>query len=83
MRAFLLTAIVLIAIQPGYAQTDNLRISGYVQGMPVWISADLPEPFDTDSFWEFRLQSRLNVRYDIQASHSTGRCVPAFLPATS
>ncbi len=50
------------------AQTDNLRISGYVQGMPVWISADLPEPFDTDSFWEYRLQNRLNLRYDIHSS---------------
>jgi len=51
-----------------YAQTDNLRISGYVQGMPVWISADLPEPFDTDSFWEYRLQNRLNIRYDVSSS---------------
>jgi hypothetical protein len=51
-----------------HAQTDNLRISGYVQGMPVWISADLPEPFDSDSFWEFRLQNRLNVRWDINSS---------------
>jgi hypothetical protein len=50
------------------AQTDNLRISGYVQGMPVWISADLPEPFDSDSFWEYRLQNRLNIRYDLSSS---------------
>lgn len=45
------------------AQTDNLRISGYVQGMPVWISADLPEPFNRDSFWEYRMQNRLNVQW--------------------
>jgi hypothetical protein len=50
------------------AQTDNLRISGYLQGMPVQISADLPEPFDADSFWEYRLQNRLNLRYDIRSS---------------
>jgi hypothetical protein len=52
------------------AQTDNLRISGYFQAMPVWISADLPEPFDTDSFWEYRLQNRLNVRWDMSSSLS-------------
>jgi len=67
----LLTLIITLTLwvsATAHAQTDNLRISGYVQGMPVWISADLPEPFDTDSFWEFRLQNRLNVRYYISSS---------------
>lgn len=59
----LITILLLLIATPLHAQTDNLRISGYVQGMPVWISADLPEPFDTDSFWEYRLQNRLNVQW--------------------
>ena len=63
MKHLTITLLLLIIVTPLHAQTDNLRISGYVQGMPVWISADLPEPFDTDSFWEFRLQNRLNVQW--------------------
>lgn len=50
------------------AQTDNLRLSGYLQGMPVWISADLPEPFETDSFWEYRFQNRLNIQWYMSSS---------------
>jgi len=66
-----------------HAQTDNLHISGYVQGMPVWISADLPEPFETDSFWEYRLQNRLNVRYDLSSSFTFNwQMRPVFLPVT-
>ncbi|TVR27061.1 MAG: hypothetical protein EA390_14185 [Balneolaceae bacterium] len=68
MRFILPVIFFVIALQPLHAQTDNLRIGGYVQGMPVWISADLPAPFETDSFWEFRLQNRLNIRYDISSS---------------
>jgi hypothetical protein len=63
--AFILFFFILVA--KTHAQTNNLRISGYVQAMPVWISADLPEPFDTDSFWEYRLQNRLNIRYDFSS----------------
>lgn len=45
------------------AQTDNLKIGGYLQAMPVRIGADLPQPFDSDTFWEYRLQNRLNAEY--------------------
>ncbi len=31
--------------------------------MPVWINADLPAPFEEDSFWEYRLQNRLNIQW--------------------
>ncbi|MEX0928599.1 MAG: hypothetical protein WD266_03060 [Balneolales bacterium] len=41
---------------------DNLQISGYVQGMPLWIQAELPG-LDADAFWEYRLQNRLNLQY--------------------
>ncbi len=50
------------------AQQENLEISGYLQAMPVWIQADLPEPFKSDSFWEYRLQNRLNIRYSLSPS---------------
>ena len=68
MRFFPLILTLTLWATTTHAQTDNLRISGYVQGMPVWISADLPEPFERDSFWEYRLQNRLNLRYDINSS---------------
>lgn len=52
-----------------HAQTPNkLHISGYLQGMPVWIHADLPEPFEGSSFWEYRIQNRLNLRYDFSSN---------------
>lgn len=63
-----LTLILTLAfwsVNADAQHSDNLRISGYFQAMPVWISADLPEPFDRDSFWEYRLQNRLNLRWDI------------------
>jgi hypothetical protein len=44
-------------------QSDDFELSGYVQGMPVWINADLPPPFEKDSFWEYRLQNRLNFQW--------------------
>ena len=46
-----------------HAQSDNLRIGGYVQGMPVRIGAELPEPLSPDAFWEYRLQNRLNLQW--------------------
>jgi len=42
---------------------DNLHVRGYVQGMPLRISADLPEPIGDGSWMEYRLQNRLNVRW--------------------
>jgi hypothetical protein len=68
MKSLALITLLLLWGTTSQAQTDNLNISGYVQAMPVWIHADLPEPFETDSFWEYRLQNRLNIRYDISPS---------------
>jgi len=42
---------------------DDLTISGYLQATPVWISAELPEPLEGDSFLEYRLQNRLNIEW--------------------
>jgi hypothetical protein len=65
-----LILILILALRAATicAQNGNLHISGYLQGMPVWISADLPEPFEKDAFWEFRLQNRLNVRWDMASN---------------
>lgn len=64
----LLIALALFATNVKAQLTDDIQISGYVQAMPVWISADLPAPFETDSFWEYRLQNRLNIRWDMTSS---------------
>lgn len=61
-------ALALFATKVKAQLTDDIQISGYVQAMPVWISADLPAPFETDSFWEYRLQNRLNIRWDMTSS---------------
>lgn len=54
---------------------DNMRISGYIQGLPIRISAEIPEPeyglqdgemglpAGDHTWWEYRLQNRLNVRW--------------------
>jgi len=52
------------------AQDDNFRLSGYLQAMSVYIDADLPAPFETDSFWEHRFQKRLNLEYNFTSAFS-------------
>ncbi|MCC5940586.1 MAG: hypothetical protein JJU37_03525 [Balneolaceae bacterium] len=64
---FILTLTLWTANARAQFSSDDIRISGYLQGMPVWISADLPEPFDTDSFWEYRLQNRLNLQWNLSS----------------
>lgn len=64
MKKFILLLTLSLWAISVSAQMNKLDINGYVQGMPVWISAELPPPFEDDSFWEYRLQNRLNVRYD-------------------
>ncbi|MEX2464190.1 MAG: hypothetical protein WD513_07815, partial [Balneolaceae bacterium] len=51
-------------LQDVYAQqSDDFEVSGYLQGMPVRIAVELPEPFGEEVFWEYRLQNRLNLRW--------------------
>lgn len=64
----LLPSLIILADVPtAEAQfADDLQLGGYFQGMPLWIRADLPEPFDlNDNFWEYRLQNRLNLRWHL------------------
>ena len=42
---------------------DNLHVRGYVQSMPLRISAELPEPIGDGNWMEYRMQSRINVRW--------------------
>lgn len=71
MRIYLLKPVVALLIyitwipDASFAQlSDNLRIGGYVQGNPVLISAELPEPIGEVTWMEYRLQNRLNLRYE-------------------
>ena len=50
--------------EPARGQSgDHLHVRGYVQGMPLRISADLPEPIGDGNWMEYRLQNRINVRW--------------------
>ncbi|PWN07665.1 hypothetical protein [Rhodohalobacter mucosus] len=52
------------------AQSDDFRLSGYIQAMSVYIDADLPALFEKDSFWEHRFQNRLNLQYRFTSNFS-------------
>ncbi|MEX0685825.1 MAG: hypothetical protein WD267_02220 [Balneolales bacterium] len=63
---FILMILLLGSSMQANAQLgDKLNLKGYVQGMPLWINADLPEPYDAGSLWELRLQNRLDLQYYI------------------
>ncbi len=68
MKYLIIIPIIFFITQPASAQlTDDIHVSGYVQAMPLWIKADLPGLTD-DSFWEYRMQNRLNLRWDMTSS---------------
>lgn len=67
---FIILILALWNSSVTHAQSDKFRLSGYFQAMSVYIDADLPPPFDTDTFWEHRLQNRLNLRYNIASNLS-------------
>ncbi len=73
IRIFLLATLFSLTGLPGSAHSqisDDLYIRGYVQGMPVRISADLPEPLGEGTWMEYRLQNRLNIRWDATSDFS-------------
>jgi hypothetical protein len=67
MKQITLIVTLLICASTAFAQSDKLEIGGYLQGMPVRIAADLPEPLDADAFWEYRFQNRLNLQWYISS----------------
>jgi hypothetical protein len=42
---------------------ESLVVGGYFQGMPVRMQVDMPDPFGAQTYVEYRLQNRLNVRW--------------------
>ncbi|MCH8558861.1 MAG: hypothetical protein LAT84_13630 [Balneolia bacterium] len=56
-----LIILVISGIEVAHAQ--DFTYGGYVQALPLRISAELPEPFGEEVFWEYRLQSRLELRW--------------------
>lgn len=68
MKQLTLILILTLWAAAVNGQSDDLRISGYVQALPVWIRADLPDPFENDSFWEYRLQNRVNLNWYLSSS---------------
>ncbi|MDI6401419.1 hypothetical protein QLX67_05385 [Balneolaceae bacterium ANBcel3] len=76
-KIWLLTGILgmcLMGTLPSYALPDNVQIRGYVQGLPLRLSAEIPDmgvpwidPGKHD-WWEYRMQQRLNVRWDISST---------------
>src|SRR6056297_606895 len=65
MKKLTFISILLLWATSLFAQSDEFRIGGYLQGMPVRIGADLPQPLGSDAFWEYRLQNRLNLQWYI------------------
>lgn len=68
-----LAAIVLILCAGGPAGADaaggggameNLSVRGYVRASPIYLSAKTPAAEERESFMEYRLHKRLNLRYD-------------------
>lgn len=69
--AFILAATAAFFLIPDKVKgldMDRLHVRGYVQGMPLRISADLPIPNGDDSWMEYRLQNRLNLRWEPTSS---------------
>lgn len=58
--------ITILQVQNTSAQIpEDIQLSGYIQAMPIWVRADLPDPIGERSFWEFRVQQRLNIQWYI------------------
>lgn len=56
--------LLFLAIKANTAQATDLSIGGYTQANPVHIRAELPPPLGESIFWEYRLQNRLNLRWN-------------------
>ncbi len=58
----ILTAL-LILLGGSSSTAQDITFGGYVQAMPLRISAELPEPIGEQTFWEYRLQNRLEMSW--------------------
>jgi len=65
-RSLLLFMLLLLfaSASPSLAQlSEHIRFSGYIQGSPVRIAAEMPGATSDEIWWEYRLQQRLNLAY--------------------
>ncbi len=56
-------AVLLIGAGVRAHSGESLHARGYQQAALVRMSVDLPEPFGRENFTEYRLQNRLNLRW--------------------
>lgn len=47
---------------------DKFSAGGYIQGNPVYLNAEIPMPFGKVNWMEYRLQNRLNLRWNPSSS---------------
>ncbi len=62
--AKVLALIMCAALASTVHTAEDWHVGGYVQAGPVYISARLPEPIGNQDFTEYRLQNRLNIRWN-------------------
>ena len=63
--AALLFLIIMISGTPAGAYgSESFSFGGYFQVNPVWMQADMVEPFGEQEWTEYRAQNRLNFRWD-------------------
>lgn len=70
LRRFLIViSLVIFCTGSASAQySDGLDAGGYLQFLPIRISAELPEPLGNEVFWEYRIQNRLNFSWYASSS---------------
>lgn len=49
---------------------EAFQVSGYLEVLPLYFQAELPSPFGEVNYLEYRLQNRLNARWDASAEWS-------------
>lgn len=59
-----LILILLAGVCAQATAQERLHVRGYLQATPVRIAADLPEPFGSSTWMDYRLQNRLNMRWE-------------------
>ena len=64
MKRFYWLFLLSVVLDSVHTQSDNnWYLSGYFQANPVYINAELPQPFGTVNWMEYRLQNRFNIRW--------------------
>ncbi len=65
-NSFLLISVLLLSTLGAVStKSQDISFGGYLQGLPIRLSAELPPPVGDEIFWEYRMQNRLNVTWYI------------------